>query len=58
MWAIFPEAAREFVYRYPMEFDIQKVDQLWFMGLVANGAVARGQGTSQASAAYREEAAA
>lgn len=39
-WMIHEKHVREFIFRNPMEFDIRKVDQLWFMDLVTNGKIA------------------
>lgn len=57
-WAIYPQAVGEFVFRFPLEFDIRKVDQLWFMDLVADGAVAGGRRGVTAPVARRQDAAA
>jgi len=41
-WAIAPEAVRAFIKSHPTEFDIRKVDQVWFLDVlgVINGEVA------------------
>ena len=35
-WLILHKDVREFVTQYPLEFDLRKVDQLWFIDLLAN----------------------
>lgn len=36
MWLIVPKDVREFIRLHPMEFDLRKVDQLWFVDLLTN----------------------
>jgi len=36
-WAVSHRAVREFVVNHPMEFELWRVDQLWFMDLVLGG---------------------
>lgn len=38
MWMIYPASLKRFLVLHPLEFDLRKVDQLWFMDLVAGGA--------------------
>lgn len=35
-WLIRPKDVREFIAGHPMEFDLRKVDQLWFVDLLTN----------------------
>lgn len=40
MYMIHENEVREFVFARPLEFDIRKVDQLWFLDLVTEGKIA------------------
>lgn len=46
MWLITHENVKEFVLSHPLEFDIRKVEQLWFMDLVANGKIGQERKTA------------
>lgn len=37
MYLISEKAVREFIRRHPLEFDLRKVDQLWFIDLLTDG---------------------
>lgn len=38
-WVIHEKAIRQFMLRHPMEFDLRRVDQLWFMSVVSGGKI-------------------
>ena len=39
MWQIHERDVRDFILQHPIEFDIRKVDQLWFLNLITDGKV-------------------
>jgi len=42
-WAVSHRAVREFVVNHPLEFRLDRVDQLWFMDLILGGLLPRAQ---------------
>ena len=40
-WRVSEEAVLEFVQRYPMELDLGRVDQFWFMDLILDGGLVK-----------------
>jgi hypothetical protein len=49
MQMIHENDVRKFIFARPLEFDIRKVDQLWFLDLVTNGKICGGRDVSVAA---------